>query len=267
MKTILLPTDFSNNALMAADFAVSKLLGGPAKLILTHIYDIPRGGTSGLFYLMEELQKQAETDIAEFKTTLEKRYDQAALQIDVRLSQGDFAERCNQIANELEVDCIVMGTKGSSGIKEVLIGSNTISLMKRLTKPLYVIPENVKELEIEEIVLSFDGNAINQSVKQEINTFLGLHDLPLRLLHVRINDDNPIQDWSETKEAFNATDLSLHEAHGETFEEGLKQGIQDAKALLVMIKRKQSFWERFFNQSDSQKAVMQTELPILVVPE
>jgi len=267
MKTILLPTDFSNNALMAAEFAISKLVKGPAKLTLFNVYDIPRGGTSGLFYLMDELQKQAKNDIEEFKHILEEKYTNNQLQFDARIAQGDFAERCTLMAEELNADCIVMGTKGSSGIKDILIGSSTIDLMKRLKRPLYVVPENFQEAEIKEIIVSVDGKEIGDQAKQEILNYSIQHNLPIQLLHIRLNDDNPIQDWEKLKTYFKDIKLELHEAYADNLEEGLKKSTENSKALLVMIKRKQSFWERFFNLSDSQKAVMSANLPMLILPE
>ena len=268
MNTILLPTDFSKNALMAADFAVTKLANESTTFILTHVYDIPRGGTSGLFYLLEELKKQAEKDLANFTSLLQERFKDKKIKLEVQLSQGDFAERTMLIAKEFKADCIVMGTKGSSGIKEVLIGSSTIDMMKQLKIPLYIVPENIQDIEIEKVILSFDGKPLNEMASKAISNFVNQHQTPLQLLHVRIGADAlPIQDWSELKGSFSGSKIELHESYGESLEEGLKKGTEGAKGLLVMIKRKQSFWERFFNISDCQKAVMNTSLPMLIIPE
>lgn len=266
MKTILLPTDFSNNALIAADFAANKLCIAKTKLVITHVYDIPRGGTSGLFYLLEELQKQAEKDISELKSTLEKRYQHLDVEIETQLSQGSFAERITNIANSLNVDCIVMGTKGTSALKEVFIGSSTISLMKRLEKPLYIVPES-EDLEIKEVILCTDGENFKKATVQEAISFTQAHQLSIQLLHIRMKESDLIQDWSELKKPFEGLDVDMHEAFGESLEEGLKNGTIDYQPLLVMIKRQHGFWDRFFTQSKSQKMVMHSNRPILILPE
>ncbi len=266
MRTILLPTDFSNNALMAADFAAKELCKTKTKLILAHVYDIPRGGTSGLFYLLEELQKQAEKDILELESNLKLRYQNLDLEIETQLSQGSFAERITAMANSLNVDCIVMGTKGSSGIREVLIGSSTLSLMKRLEKPLYIVPET-KSMPIKEVILSIDGKPIQENTLNEAVHFTKLHNLTLQLLHVRIKDAAPIQDWSIFKKHFVGLDLNMHESYGENIEEGIRNGTEDYQPLLVMIKRQHGFWERFFTQSNTQKMVMHANMPMLILAE
>jgi nucleotide-binding universal stress UspA family protein len=267
MQTILIPTDFSKNALIAVYFVVNKLGTEETKYVLLNVYDIPHGGTSGLFYLMDELRKQSEKDMEDFSEALKKRFPDQDMVLETKLAQGDFSDQTNIIASDIEADCIVMGTKGASGVKEVLIGSSTVSLMRNLKRPLYVVPENYQEKEIEEMIISYDGKGFPDSVVPPIRYFTDKHQLPLRILHVRIGDESPIQDWGDLKSFFNGIKLSFHESHGDNYEDGLKKGIEGEKGLLVMVRRKQTFWERFFNQSDSRKAVMHAQLPILVVPE
>jgi nucleotide-binding universal stress UspA family protein len=268
MKTILLPTDFSENSLMAADFAVEYLCEKGTSLVLAHVYDIPRGGTSGLFYLLEELQKQAEKNMVEFLQKLEKRYEEKELELKQVVLQGNFADQCNALAKRFEVEAIVMGTKGASGLKEALIGSNTVDLMRELKYPLYVIPENYKDKSIKELIMSFDGKSeLPASLVAPITAFANKRQLPIRLLHVRVKEEDPVQNWTSLRNAFEGIKLDIQESWGESLEEGLKKATDEAEALLVMVRRKQTFWERFFNISDSRKAVLHAELPMLIVPE
>lgn len=268
MKTILLPTDFSENSLMAADFATEYLSEKGTSLVLAHVYDIPRGGTSGLFYLLEELQKQAEKNMAEFLQNLTERYKGKELEFETVVLQGNFADQCNALAKRFEVGAIVMGTKGASGLKEALIGSNTVDLMRELKYPLYVIPENYKDKSIKELIMSFDGKSdIQTNLVTPIVNFANKHQLPINLLHIRVKEEDPVQDWTSLRNAFEGIKLDIQESWGNTLEEGLKKATSEAEALLVMVRRKQTFWERFFNISDSRKAVLHAELPMLIVPE
>lgn len=267
MNTIVVPTDFSNNALMAVDFAVDKLMNDETTLALVNVYNIPHGGTSGLFYLLDELQKQAKQDMEDFSLKLKERFPNRVLKLETYVAQGDFAEQCRIMAAELKADCLVMGTKGASAVKEVLIGSSTVSMMKSLDVPLYVIPENYRDKEIKEVIISYDG--LNYPVKaaETIRYFAQKHQLPLHALHVRINEEGPLQNWNQFANLFEGLKIDLHESYGKDFEEGLKKGIDNSKALLVLLRHKQTFWERFFNASDSRKAVMHANIPVLVIPE
>ncbi len=267
MQTILIPTDFSKNALMAVDFAVSKLGNPETKYVMLHVYDIPHGGTSGLFYLMEELKKQAEKDMEEFSAKLKERFANQDMKLETRLAQGDFAEQSKIVAADSKADCIVMGTKGASGVQEVLIGSSTVDMMRKLSRPLYVVPENYQDKNINELIISYDGKGFPEAVVEPIQFFTQKHSLPLRILHVITENDSPLQDTSELKKFFEGVKISVHEIHAENVEDGLKKGTAETEGILVMVRRKQTFWERFFNQSDSRKAVMHANLPMLVIPE
>lgn len=267
MKKILLPTDFSKNSLMACHFAINFLKEPNTTFILNYVYDIPVGGTSGLFYLMEELQKQGKKDLEEFKHQLLEDFKEEEVKVETNLIKGGFAEQTTRLAEDLNVDCIVMGTKGSSAIKEVLVGSNTLQLMKKAKQPLYIIPENYKTSDIEKLIVAFDGKGLDQSTAKEVTYLSKKHELDIEILHVRIDDESPIQDWKEIKQTLDGFSLDIHESWGENVEEGLKKGIKGAKGLLVMTFRKKTFWERFFNISDCRDTVMHAELPILIVPE
>lgn len=267
MQTILIPTDFSQNALMAADFAVNHLGTANSRYVLIHVYDIPHGGTSGLFYLMDEIKKQAEQDMEAFTEKLNERFKERQITFESRLAQGDFSEQSTILAFDENADCLVMGTKGASGVKEVLIGSSTVSMMRALKHPLFVIPEHYLDKDIEEVIISYDGKSYPEKAAETIKKYALKHDFPIRALHVRINEEGPLQNWDQLKALFDGFKIDIHECYGENYEEGLKKGIEDQKGLLVLLRHKQTFWERFFNASDSRKAVMHADLPVLVIPE
>jgi len=268
MKKILLPTDFSKNSLMACHFAIHLLKEKETKFILNHVYDIPRGGTSGLFYLMEELQKQGKEGLKEFKSQLLSDFEEIdEAEIETHLLQGDFADQTTRLAEELKVDCIVMGTKGSTGLKEVLVGSSTLQLMKNSKQPLYIVPKNYQSIKMDKLIVAYDGKGLDKKTAEKVRYFSKKHNLPIELLHVRLDEEPPIQDWTEVKKILKDYPIDIHESWGENLEEGLKKGLEGSEGLLVMTFRKKSFWERFFNISDCRNAVMHAELPILIVPE
>lgn len=267
MKSILIPTDFSENSIQAIDFAVHKLGDDDCVYLILNVFQIPQGGQSGLFYLLEEMQKQADKDMKDLMRKLENRYSGKKPQFKSKVLQGDLSDQVNAMANTVKADCVVMGTKGASGLKEVLIGSNAVAMMTSLKKPVYAIPEDHQYKAIKELILAYDGLPMDQSVAEAAKFYAVKHHLSIDFIHIRIGEENPIQNWKETKAMFEDVAVELIEKHAESFEEGLKAATQDKEALLVMIRHKQTFWERLFNLSDSRKALMHSKLPVLVIPE
>lgn len=268
MKTILLPTDFSSNALMATQFAVDHLGEENTQYHFIHVFNLPRGGTSGLFYLLDELKKQAENDMEAYLIEVKKQIpsinDENCFDY---VQQGDFEDVCNAVAVEIDASCIVVGTKGSGGLKEVLVGSNTLKLMKSLSRPMFAIPEGYTNYSLEELIVSYDGQPISDEVAAEIKHMAKQFNLPLSLLHVKLTEEEEAMDIDHLNNQFEGYNFSFKESRGESLEEGLKNGLGDTHALLILIRHKQSFWESLFNLSDSRSVVMQTELPMYIIAE
>jgi len=56
-------------------------------------------------------------------------------------AHGNLIATLKQILAVEQPDLIVMGTKGASGLKRILIGSNTVNLIAKTKLPVLVIPE------------------------------------------------------------------------------------------------------------------------------
>lgn len=267
MKTIVYPTDFSENAYKAFDFAVKYLHTNQTRFIFVNVYQIPAGAASGTFYLLDELRQQAEREMEAFVKKVRADYSQVNLTIDFKVLQGDFETQCNAVAIQYEADCIVMGTKGASGIKEVLVGSNTVSLVNGLKVPLFVIPFNFMEKEMDQFIFTYDGNIITEKAAGSVRKFGEWFKLPVRAIHIYQEPDKEIKNWEEVQSIFESLSFSTEEQLGVDLEEGLKEIVQTESGVLCMIRHEQSFWEWLFNRSDSRKMVMHANLPVLVIPE
>src|SRR5207342_2350709 len=56
-------------------------------------------------------------------------------------AHGDLITVLKKIIAVQQPDLIVMGTKGASGLKRILIGSNTVNVIAKTRVPVLVIPE------------------------------------------------------------------------------------------------------------------------------
>jgi len=267
MKSIVIPTDFSKNSVHAIDFAVHKLGDDDCKFTIVHVYQIPQGGQSGLFYLLEEMQKQATADMEELMEKLSERYAGKQPNFESKVLQGDLADQTNAIAKENGAECVVMGTKGASGIKEVLIGSNAVKLMGSLKLPMYAVPAKDEYNAINEVMVAYDGQEPIEEACFSIMSFAKRHQLPLNFFHVMTKEGKAVDNWDKIQKIFSEVQTQLTEIEADEFEEGLDQITKDKEALLVLIRHKKSFWERLFKISDSRKALMHAKLPVLVIPE
>ena len=139
-RNILVPTDLSEGAEEALDYAceLSRKLG--AKIHLLNVIGIPTLGVPELGVALTSSvidsiirDNQAALD----KLAAEKRCTAQLGQ--VLLRTGDARETINQTARELGADLIVMGTHGRRGVSRALLGSVTESVVRSAPCPVLTV--------------------------------------------------------------------------------------------------------------------------------
>ena len=123
-QKILVPVDFSEHSAKALDAAIelAKAFGG--KLTLRHCYQIQPAGVSPYGIVLPEsfdrdIREAAARQLDEWR----QKVAAAGVEVDASLSAMFPSLAIAETASELGTDLIVMGTRGLSGIKHVLLGS------------------------------------------------------------------------------------------------------------------------------------------------
>ena len=123
-QKIVVPIDFSEHSSAALDLALDLARTYGATLHLVHCYPIDPGAISPYGIVIPE---GFDRDIREAAAReLAGRVDRVSAQgvaVEPHLSSMFPAEVIARTADELGADLIVMGTRGLSGLKHVLLGS------------------------------------------------------------------------------------------------------------------------------------------------
>jgi nucleotide-binding universal stress UspA family protein len=123
-KNILVPIDFSDHSAVALETAakIAKAFGG--KIRLLHCYQIQPGGVSPYGIALpsnyySDIRNAAGQQLQEWQ----KRIAPEGVEVESTL-MGEFPSHAIAVtAEEMGADLIVMGTRGLSGIKHVMLGS------------------------------------------------------------------------------------------------------------------------------------------------
>ena len=128
MKTILAPIDFSEASINAVSFAAELSKRASARLVVTNI--------------MSNGDKEVETknQLSAIEADLRKSFG-PELKLESSVAHGDLVDTLKKVIAVQRPDLVVMGTKGASGLKRILIGSNTVNVIAHTTVPILVIPE------------------------------------------------------------------------------------------------------------------------------
>ncbi|MGN5118071.1 universal stress protein [Aeromonas sp. 55A] len=138
IKTLLCPVDFSQMSRAVLDYAVFMAQSHQAQLKLIHVVDQLHGFDSYKILHMtaveitHEMERQARTQLKELVATLP-----IPATFDIRF--GRAADEIVIQAKEDEVELIVMGSHGRSGISHLLVGSVAESVVRHAPCPVLVV--------------------------------------------------------------------------------------------------------------------------------
>lgn len=167
MKRIIVPVDFSEHSEYALETAASLANEFNSELIVIHMLELSNAiitaasesfSEEAVFYL-----KLAEQKFDEF---LDKPYLQG-IKVTPLVKHFKVFSEVNDIASELDADLIVMGSHGTSGVKEVLVGSNTEKVVRHADIPVLVIKHNPILLDFENGVFAVDFS--DESIRPYLN--------------------------------------------------------------------------------------------------
>ncbi len=263
---ILVPTDLSENASNAFDFAkaYAKLQNASITLLYSYyaVYDFAAQAA--------EIIQTIESDA---KASLKKEIKASGgdLKIDYKIVQGTVSTSILATVLNGDYDIIIMGTQGASGIKKTLIGSNTASVVKESEVPVIAVPAGASFNSIKEIKVALKLEKENEDMFRKLNELTETWNLPYRVLHVETKNDfnkNLIFKGLEAylEDTYPDNDYKFELIPSKDADQGLEDYLEDkSDSLVVMFSKSKTFFEFLFNRSHSVEMAYHTHLPLLVI--
>ena len=140
MKKILVPTDFSNYAAGALKFAIELAKHSGGEIYLLHVDNYIEGQFSNHKKAIKENNShQIQERTNQLQTVLEL-INKEGVKATKLLYSGDVTKTIVWAAKENQVDYIIMGTLGATGLKTVIFGTKTASVLSESSTPVITIP-------------------------------------------------------------------------------------------------------------------------------
>ncbi len=275
MKTILFPTDFTSNSVHASLYAALLAKKTGAKLIILHGYPVPTpiATEQQLIFDTEISVLKSEADATESLTSFIHKFTTdthlPTTNIIQMIEYGLLSDVIIKVANTTDVDCIVMGTKGTGDAMDRWIGKNAQSVIEAVECPVWLIPEKTTIKQPMSIMYAADfedNEALATKKMLDIARPLGAscHVIHIHEKFEKNTSKSIENELKKLETTFELDDITFknlnHEGIVESLETYIKINKPDVLALAVYEK---SFLSKICSSSFSQYFVEEASLPIL----
>jgi len=264
---ILVPTDLSENADNALEFAKKLVIqnGGEIILLFTYyaVYDFAAQATRIIGQIEKDAKKALKKAI--------KKNNPENLPMDYRIVQGTVEDAVDSAAKGLNIDLVIMGTQGASGLKKALLGTNTADVIKQVRVPVLAVPSGATYDRVKEIIVGIELKKEDPKTLQKLMDLTAEWRLPYEIVHIKKGENFDTEIGFKGLQQHITENFPLAEVKYVTYEadsinKGLETYLNDhSNALLVMFSKTRSFFEQLFESSRSVEMAYHTHVPLLVV--
>lgn len=274
MKKILCTTDFSENAEKALKYAYGLSRQFNSELIVLHVHDIPTilSGPSDAI-TADDISKGIE------KMNLEKLCEICEDHLHFSRDNVSFEERENKssvdgivkMIDEIHPNMVVMGVKGTSRMKEVIMGSTSTGVIQKASCPVITIPEDCEvEPIIKKIVYATDLDDQNFKIINGLKEIATCFDADISVVHIVTESDKVTKEELEGFQNQLMKEVSYKKLHFEVLHsnrisERLYNYVADKNdSLIAMFEHEnKSIFEHWFKKDLIKDVEQKSKIPFL----
>lgn len=141
LSTIVVATDFSETASLALDRAIEFAIRHESEIALVHVMqpDIPPLAAPEMIVIPPNYEEMLREACTEGLTKAAQRARERGVRVSQYLEQGRAAKRITACADGLAADLIIIGTRGNTGFKRLLLGSVAEEVVRIADQPVLTV--------------------------------------------------------------------------------------------------------------------------------
>jgi len=281
MKTYIVPIDFSETSVHAAEFtALLTNQTDVSEVYLLHsyhvsVYESVLPTPDMLIPSEEEIEEQVVERTKKLENLRDRIHKQMreGVTIHIRISRSPLIRAIIETINQVHGDIVILGSNGSSDIHNSHIGSNVINISKLSPVPVIVVPPLCHYERIKRVVMACDFNKVKDSVPLEpLKRLLQRHDVELQVVNIdreaKYRNTDPEQLAEET--ALYGMLKEYHPRYYYNNESDILNGILGfAKGhhaqMVIALPHKYSFFQSLLHSSVSQQLTVHCAVPVLLL--
>ncbi len=274
MKKILFPTDFSEVSKNAFIYALRLAKSIDAEIITLHVYEIPQLNLMDVPVNLLDIYEV--TELSHFENykqhipllrTIAEQHKLEHIQIKNVLVDGDLIANILKITKDENIDYVVMGTKGATGLASTFLGSVTTRIMSETEAVVLAVPEQCEYKPIKKILFTTQFKPDEIVILRKTIQLAEIFNSHIDCLYVKSTESKVnkevIEEW---KSAFITNAITFHVIEDNDVEGVILNFIETNNInLLTMHIRHRSFFENLFHISLSKKLAFHISIPILTI--
>ncbi|MBK8626535.1 MAG: universal stress protein [Saprospiraceae bacterium] len=277
MNRILVPIDFTKVSDAAYHYAFHLSIALKAEITVIHVIN---GGFStvdaSFMDTMDIVYESANQKLADFINEFAEKTGNVDLDSmvkrEVRFGVPGFT--IADFANDQKFDYVVAGMRDNHNVIERVLGTTSTIITKMASCPVILIHENTNWIAPKKIIFTLDNSAdFDESISKFIR-FNSEFKASTDFIHIRQDEEVNLQHTKDAviKEIFESEvpDFSFEIKTiygGDIVQSIVDYSIFEKADMLVMVHRKRSLLDSFFNRSLCIKTAEGFHLPIMVLEE
>lgn len=276
-KRILIPTDFSKNALNAARYALDLYSKLNCKFYFLNVFRPDSYTTDSLLVpepgsaLYEASKLESEEGFVKLMDMLELHHDNPKHTYHTISTFNFLSEAIKQTVANKDIDLVIMGTKGASSKRGVIFGSNTVNTMENVTEcPVLAVPEEVRFSPLQEIVFPTNyKTAFKRSQLKCLIEIAKMHEANIRFLYV--NKKSELTESQEVnkkllEDILEMVDYGFHTLSNKSIANGLTAFVESRDSnMIAFINHKHFFFGSVFSKPLVKEIGYDATVPILAL--
>lgn len=276
MRKILVPTDFSDNAMNAIQYALELFKYERSDFFIMHAYqdeiytDTSLLNQETLEKITQIVSDKSQKQLTDTLKKINKISPNPRHVYNIISSNSMLMDEADKIVDEEDIDIVVMGTRGETNDRKLTFGSHTLQILKYVQCPVLAIPANYKYTQPKHIL--FPTNYIIPYKRRELKLLCEMAS-PYRaiidMLYISKSDKLSLRQQDNQrfiKEGLYKNTLNFKTIRGKKITNSIYAYLKENKIdMLVMVNTRHSFLESILFQSSIDKISLHIDIPFLAL--
>ena len=277
MKNILVPTDFSENSIQALKYAELLFSTLECNFYLLYVGSLlDTKNDVETFYETHQSDDNTKERLTELVKETRKHSTEAHHFFFPLHEYGFFIPTIKKYLDENDIDLIVMGTKGASGLKEKVVGSNAGDVITRVQCNTLVVPVHVELSKPREIAFPTDFNIFySMKILRPMEEMVKLGKAQFRIMNALKEGDGLNLEQEKNKEYLLdfmddtfPENYSFHTITNQKVKEAIQCFVESRDVdMMIMVAKNLNFIQQILFDSIVERISFHTKIPFYVIHE